>query len=119
MFVLVDVCLSSTSYSKESVALLKGKLKDVFWDEIVYSDVEDTLFQVKHYSDVHFCESWLGTFYDFINKGFTIKIGGIKRDILEMTYDEMTKYCKTLEFDGVGHEMHSKQVKAWAKRHKK
>lgn len=102
---------------KKSVSLLKGKLKDVFWDEIVYSDVEDTLFQVKHYSDVHFCESWFGTFYDFVNKGFIIKMGSIKKDILDLTYDEMFKYCHTLQFDSVGHEMHSKQVKAWKKRH--
>ena len=32
-------------------------------------------------------------------------------------YDEMIKYCKSLQFDGAGHEMHSKQVKAWKKRH--
>ena len=36
-----------------------------------------------------------------------------------MSYDEMIKYCEKLEFDGAGHEVHSKQVKAWAKRHKK
>ena len=104
---------------RKSVGLLRKKLTDMFWDEIVYSDVEDMLYQVKHYSDIHFCESWLGTFYDFINKGFIIKIGGIKKDVLDLKYDEMIKYCHTLEFDGANHEIHSKQVKAWLKRHKK
>lgn len=104
---------------KKSVKALKKKLVDVFWDEIVYSDVEDALYAIKHYSDVHFCESWFGTFYDFINKGFYIKIGGIRKDILELTRDEVIEYCHTLEFDAANHEMHSKQVKAWVKRHKK
>lgn len=104
---------------KKSVKSLRTKLVDVFWDEIVYSDVEDTLYGVKHYSDVHFCESWFGTFYDFINKGFYIKIGSIKKEILELSYNEMVEYCHTLEFDAANHEIHSKQVKAWAKRHKK
>lgn len=104
---------------KKSVKLLKKKLVDVFWDEIVYSDVEDMLFTVKHYSDIHFCESWFGTFYDFIEKGFYIKIGSIRKDVLELSYDEMVQYCATLEFDSANHEIHSKQVKAWKKRHKK
>ena len=106
---------------KKSVKLLKGKLKDIFWDEIVYSDIEDMLYNVKHYSDVRFCESWLGTFYDFINKGFIIKVGNYKnkKDILELTYEEMIQYCGTLKFDGAMHEVHSKQVVAWLKRHKK
>ena len=103
---------------KKSVKLLRGKLKDIFWDEIVYSDVEDMLYSVKHFSDIHFCESWFGTFYDFMNKGFYIKIGSIKKEILELTHSEMIEYCHTLKFDAVGHEMHSKQVKAWLKRHK-
>ena len=103
---------------KKSVKLLRGKLKDIFWDEIVYSDVEDMLYSVKHFSDIHFCESWFGTFYDFMNKGFYIKIGSVKKEILELSYSEMIEYCHTLKFDAVGHEMHSKQVKAWLKRHK-
>ena len=98
---------------RDSVKALKKKLCDVYWDEIVYSDVEDTLYMVKHYSDIQFCESWLGTFYDFINEGFFFK----EKDLLDLTYDEMIAYCKTLEFDAVGHEIHSKQVRAWLRRH--
>lgn len=104
---------------RSSVKALKKKLKDVFWDEIVYSDVDDMLYMVKHHSDIQFCESWLGTFYDFINKGFYIKMGSIRKDILELSHNEMTEYCSKLQFDGMGHELHSKQVKAWVKRHEK
>jgi len=102
---------------RDSVKLLKEKLSNLFWDEIVYSDIDDMLYNVKHNSDIHFCESWLGCFYDFMNKGFQVKIDNIKRDILDMTYDEMLKYCSKLAFDTFGHEIHSKQVKAWLKRH--
>lgn len=100
---------------RKNVAKLKKKLKDVFWDEIVYSDIEDMLYNVKHHSDIQFTESWLGTFYDFINKGFTYK----GKDILNFNYQEMRDYCKTLQFDGAGHEINSPQVKAWVKRHHK
>ena len=104
---------------RKSVKSLRTKLKDMFWDEIVYSDIEDTLYGVKHYSDVRFCESWFGTFYDFMNKGFYIKISSkIKKEVLELTYSEMIEYCHSLEFDAANHEMHSKQVRAWLKRHK-
>ena len=99
---------------KINVAKLRTKLKDIFWDEIVYSDVEDMLYNVKHFSDVRFVESWCGTFYDFINKGFFYK----GKDLLKMSYDQMREYCKTLEFDGAMHEIHAPYVKAWEKRHK-
>lgn len=100
---------------KTNVSKLRKKLKDWFWDEIVYSDVEDMLFSVKHHSDIRFCESWLGTFYDFINDGYFYK----GKDLLKMSYDQMIDYCKTLEFDGAGHEVHASYVKAWVKRHNK
>ena len=93
-----------------NVNKLRNRLKNKYWDEIIYSDIEDMLYNVKHYSDVHFTESWIGTFYDYINKD---------NKILKMNYNEMMEYCRTLEFDGVGHEIHSPQVKAWEKRHKK
>ena len=96
-----------------NVKKLKKKLKDVFWDEIVYSDIEDMLYNVHHHSDIQFTESWLGTFNDFINKGFWWK----KKDLLDLDYKQMREYCKTLEFDGAGHEVHSPQVVAWVKRH--
>ena len=71
------------------------------------------LYQVKHYSDVRFCESWEGTFYDYINKGFFYN----ETNLLDMSYEQMREYCSTLEFDGAGHEIHSSQVQAWIKRH--
>ena len=95
---------------RDNVTSLRKKLKEWFWDEIIYSDIEDTLYQVRHFSDVHFTESWIGTFYDYINNDVSQ---------LNMSYDEMIEYCNTLKFDGVGHELHSPQVVAWAKRHKR
>lgn len=94
---------------RDNVSKLRQRLKDKYWEEIVYSDVEDMLHQVKHYSDVHFTESWIGNFYDYMNK---------EVDILKLNYNEMRKYCENLEFDGVGHELHAPYVKAWARRHK-
>lgn len=106
---------------RKNVSALKKKLKDIFWDEIVYSDIEDMLYNVKHRSDIQFCESWCGTFYDFMNRGFTWVYGGYtgmaEIDLLDMNYKQMLEYCSTLEFDGAGHEVHSPQVKAWVKRH--
>lgn len=99
---------------RDNVARLRFKLKSVFWNEIVYSDVEDMLYNVKHHSDVQFTESWIGTFYDYMNDGFWWD----NKRILDLSYDEMREYCKTLEFDGAGHEIHSPQVIAWVKRHK-
>lgn len=95
---------------RDNVKKLKDRLKNKYWDEIVYSDIEDTLHQVKHYSDVHFVESWIGNFYDYINNDV---------EILKMSYQEMREYCKTLQFDGVGHEIHAPYVKAWTARHAK
>lgn len=95
---------------RDNVAKLRKRLKDKYWDEIVYSDIEDMLYQVRHYSDCHFTESWIGTFYDYINKDCPI---------LNYNYKEMIDYCKTLEFDNVQHEIHSPQVKAFIKRHSK
>lgn len=95
---------------RDNVKKLKTRLKEKYWDEIIYSDVEDMLYQVKHYSDCHFTESWIGTFYDFINK---------EVELFNMNYEQMINYSKTLEFDGVGHEIHSPQVIAWEKRHNK
>lgn len=94
---------------RDACAYLRKKLKENFWDEICYSDVEDKLYQVKHFSDVRFCESWIGTFYDYINN---------KSPILSMDYDAMIDYAKGLEFDSAGHETNSPQVIAWQKRHK-
>ena len=66
------------------------------------------LYNVRHHSDCHFTECWFGTFYDYMEDD---------QPILNMTYDEMFKYAKSLQFDGAGHEIHSRQVEAWVKRH--
>ena len=100
---------------RDNVAKLRKRLKDKYWNEIVYSDIEDMLYNVKHNSDAHFVESWIGNFYDYMNAN-----DGIVIDILTMDYDRMMKYCKEeIEFDGANHEIHMPQVKAWAKRHKR
>ena len=93
---------------RNNVKRLRERLKDKYWDEIINSDVEDMLYQVKHFSDCHFTECWFGTFYDYMNKG---------TNIFDMDYDAMMKYAKELQFDAAGHEIHSSQVVAWAKRH--
>lgn len=95
---------------RENVSQLRKRLKNKYWNEIVYSDIEDMLYNVKHNSDVHFVESWIGNFYDYINKDCVL---------LDMSYNEMIKYCKTLEFDGALHEIHAPYVQAWSKRHNK
>ncbi len=94
---------------RDNAAKLRKRLKEKYWNEIVYSDIEDMLYQVRHFSDAHFTESWIGTFYDYMNKG---------TNILKMDYKEMIDYCKTLEFDGANHEVHASYVQAWSERHK-
>lgn len=93
---------------RDNVRDLRKRLYNKYWAEIVNSDVEDMLYNVKHFSDVHFCECWFGTFYDYMET---------EHEILRMSYDEMIKYAEGLEFDAVGHEVHSRQVKAWVARH--
>ncbi|MCR5503439.1 MAG: hypothetical protein K6F53_10555 [Lachnospiraceae bacterium] len=95
---------------RDNISILREKLLNLYWDEIVYSDVEDTLYNVHHNSDVRFTESWIGTFFDYMRD---------RTNILDMDYDEMRAYCKELKFDQAGHEMHSSQVIAWKKRHSK
>lgn len=110
--------VSSTDYEpleedwialRDNVARLRQRLVDSYWPEIVYSNVEDMLYNVHHNSDVRFTESWIGTFYDYMNS---------KSEIFDMDYDQMRSYCKDLKFDNAGHEMHSPQVVAWSERHK-
>lgn len=109
--------VSSTDYKpveedwyalRDNVAKLRIRLKEKYWNEIVYSDIEDTLYQVKHFSDCRFTESWIGNFYDYMN---------METDILNMNYEEMITYAKSLEFDNAGHEMNAPYVKAWVDRH--
>lgn len=95
---------------RNSVDKLRTILKDDYWDELVYSDIEDMLYNVRHYSDCHFCESWIGTFYDYMN----YDVG-----ILHMSYETMLEYAHSLEFDGADHEIHTPYVQAWMKRHNK
>lgn len=93
---------------RDNVKKLRDRLIEKYYDEIIYSDIEDMLYQVKHYSDCHFTECWFGNFYDYMKS---------EHKILRMTYDQMIKYAHSLQFDGAHHEIHSKQVVAWAKRH--
>lgn len=93
---------------RDNVKRLRKRLKEKYWDEIVYSDVEDMLYNVKHFSDCHFTESWIGTFRDYMET---------EHEILSFDYREMIDYCKNLEFDAAGHEIHAPYVVAWAKRH--
>lgn len=98
---------------RNNVKTLKKKLQSTYWNEIVYSDVEDMLYNVHHNSDARFCESWIGTFYDYMN-------GASKAEVIfEMDYQAMIAYSKELKFDQAGHELHSPQVLAWKKRHEK
>lgn len=101
---------------RDNVARLRERLLNKYWDEIVYSDVEDMLYQVHHHSDCHFTEPWFGTYYDYMTDRKALSHEDIS--VFDMTYDQMMKYSKTLQFDGAHHEIHSKQVKAWEKRHK-
>lgn len=94
---------------RDNVKKLRERLYNKYWDEIIYSDVEDMLYNVRHNSDAHFTESWIGNFYDYMRE---------ENELLNMNYDEMREYCKGLKFDGAGHEIHSSQVIAWEKRHK-
>ena len=93
---------------RDNCKKLRQRLLDKYYGEIVYSDIEDMLYNVRHNSDCHKVESWLGTFYDYMDT---------ELDFLNYSYDEMIQYCNDLEFDGVGHEIHSPQVIAWDKRH--
>lgn len=91
----------------ESVNGLREKLK-YYWDEICPSDITDMLFRVKNQSDCRFVESWIGSFEDWVVKGhFT----------LNMNFNDIKQYAKTLEFDQANHEIHSSYVQAWQKRH--
>lgn len=93
---------------RDNVKKLRERLLEKYYEEIVYSDIEDMLYNVKHHSDCHFTECWFGNFYDYMSN----EIG-----ILSMGYSEMLDYAHSLEFDGAHHEIHSKQVVAWKKRH--
>ncbi len=92
---------------REGVAELLERLR-VYWDEIVPSDVADTLYAVKHHSDCRFIESWIGSFEKFVTQGHWT---------LSCNFSEIKEYCKTLEFDAAMHEIHASYVTAWQKRH--
>ena len=94
---------------RDNASKLRKRLKNKYWYEIVYSDIDDMLYQVKNHSDIRFCESWIGTFQDYMNAD--------EIPVLNMSYKEMRDYCKALEFDAAGHEIHSPYVQAWNKRH--
>lgn len=89
---------------------LRSELKTVYWDEIVQSDIEDELYKVHHMSDCRWTEPWDVNFYEYIEKQWKV---------LTLSYDKMMDYAKSLQFDSAGHEIHSKEVLAWQKRHSK
>lgn len=93
---------------RENVLKLKERIKPL-WKEYVPSDIYDMLYQVKHHSDVRFVESWLGTFFDFVEQEW---------EPLNMSYDEMMDYCHNLSFDSARHEINAPYVKAFVERHK-
>lgn len=93
---------------RDNVKALREKILP-YWDEYVPSDIYDMLFNVKHNSDVRFVESWLGTFFDYVNDEW---------EPLSMDYNEMIKYCRKLSFDGSGLCQTASYVKAYVKRHK-
>lgn len=93
---------------RDNVKKLRNRLKEKYWDEIVYSDIEDMLYQIRHHTDCRPCESWDGNFYDYMKK---------ETKILKLNYNEMMEYAHSLQFDMAGHEINSPQVKAWEKRH--
>lgn len=80
-----------------------------YYNEIVPSDIIEVQYNTKHFSDCRFIESWRGRFEDFVEHGDVL---------LNKDFNEVRDYCKTLEFDGVNHEIHAPYVKAWEMRHK-
>ena len=109
--------VSSTDYEpieedwyavRDNTLRLKERLKEKYWDEIVYSDVENMLYVVRNHSDCRTTESWIGTFYDYMN---------IEQPLHKMSYDEMIDYAHSLKFDSANHEIHAPYVQAWANRH--
>ena len=59
---------------RNNVKKLRQRFKDKYYDEVVYSDIEDMLYQVRHFSDVRFTESWIGNFYDYMNNAILLSI---------------------------------------------
>ena len=94
---------------RNAVDKLRQRLVDKYYSEIVYSDIEDMLYNVKNHSDVRFVESWIGNFFDYMKE---------RSFIFDLDYQQMLDYCKTLEFDAANHEIHAPYVKAWEERHK-
>ena len=67
------------------------------------------LHNVKHHSDVRFVESWLGTFFDYVDNLWSP---------LKMNYDQMIEYCHNLKFDAAIHCEDAEYSKAFVERHK-
>lgn len=80
----------------------------VYWGEYLPSNIYDLHYQIKNSSDIRYVESWIEPFDVWINDGLKT---------LEMSYKEIKKYCSSLKFDSVQHEINAKYVRAWAKRH--
>lgn len=93
---------------KTTLKTLRTELQ-FYWNEIVPSDIFSMLTYVKDKSDIHFIESWIGSFEDWVVKG---------HNTMEMSFMDIKKYCGKLKFDDANHELNSPYVKAWLERHK-
>lgn len=93
---------------RDNVIKLKEHLIPL-WKEYVPSDIYDMLYQVKHFSDVRFVESWLGNFFDFAENEWKP---------LSMNYNEMMEYCHSIKFNQAMHCEDAEYTKAFIERHK-
>lgn len=93
---------------RDNVIKLREKILPL-WKEYVPSDIYDMLHNVKHHSDVRFVESWLGTFFDYVDNLWSP---------LKMDYDQMIEYCHNLKFDAAIHCEDAEYSKAFVERHK-
>lgn len=72
---------------RDNVRLLRQRLKDKYYSQLKQSEIEDMLYNIRHFTDCRVTESWIGNFYDYMNN---------YQWILYMSYECMLKYCKEL-----------------------
>lgn len=103
-----DSCLEEDFEMYKSVLKELKKELSVYWKEIVPSDIFLMLSDVKQHSDIQFVESWLGSFEEWVTKGFKTE---------KMSFKDIKEYCSGLRFDEAKHEMSAPYVKTWCERH--
>ena len=96
---------------RDNVKKLRERLLNKYWNEIVFTSVQEMLYTVWKYSDCKKVEPWCGNFFDYMNGTSDII------NTLDMDYDEIMEYANGLLFDSAGHEIHSKEVVTWLERH--